>query len=175
MMKAGLEMELTRVPGDRRLYALGDVGTLRLEGLLMRAATGNAGRDSWRFARRGFWQRTIEASDPTGRVVGTFTPHDLRRGGHLRWHDIDYALRPHSNWRERYVLVDGERELALLKATGWWGWGTRTPVRLNVPDLRAVDPGLLLFTTFVVRSLANATDSNAATTATVTTTTSSGG
>ena len=46
------ELELKRTPGDRRLYALEDVGTLRLEGITSRKATAEAGADRWRFARR---------------------------------------------------------------------------------------------------------------------------
>jgi hypothetical protein len=166
--------ELTRVPGDRRSYALDDVGKLRLEGLLMRTATATAGTESWHFARRGFWQRAVEATDASGQTVGVFEPRDIRRGGRLRWRDSDYTLRPHSSWRERYVLADGDHELALVEATGWWGWGAQRPVRLNVDDLAATDPGMLLFTAFVVRALADAVSTSAGTAATVTTTTSGG-
>jgi hypothetical protein len=174
-MNRRYDIELTRIPGDRRCYALDDVGTLRLEGLLMRTATATAGAETWRFARRGFWQRAIEASDAAGETVGAFAPRDIRRGGRLRWRKTDYTLRPHSSWRERYVLGHGNRELALVEASGWWGWGARRPVRMNVDDLAATDPGLLLFTAFVVRALADAASTNAGTAATVTTTTSSGG
>ena len=54
-LPAMADLELKRVPRDRRLYALNGVGTLRLEGLLSRAATGEAGGRRWRFSRRGFW------------------------------------------------------------------------------------------------------------------------
>jgi hypothetical protein len=67
--------------------------------------------------------------------------------------DREFALRPASSWRERYALVDGDRELALLDGTSWG----RRPVRITVDDTEAVEPGLLLFATFVVRGLAEDT------------------
>jgi hypothetical protein len=144
------DLELTRVPGDRRLYALEGVGTLRLEGFASRSATAEARSESWRITRRGFWQRIIEATDDAGIVVGDFEPRGLRRGGTLRWADRDLMLRPASLWRERYALADGDHELALLDGRGWG----RRPVRITVEDLAALEPGLLLFTAFVVRGLA---------------------
>ncbi len=91
------------------------------------------------------------ATDEGGVVVGEFEPRGgLRRGGTLRWEHREYALRPSSSWRERYALLDGETELALLDGKGW---GKR-PVAVTVADLALVEPGLLLFATFVVRGLA---------------------
>lgn len=57
------DLELKRRAGDRRLYALEGVGTLRLKGLASRAATAEAGGSSWQIGRRRFWQRRIEATD----------------------------------------------------------------------------------------------------------------
>ena len=48
------ELELIRTPGDRRRYALDDVGTICLEGLFSRSANAEAGSDHWHFARSGF-------------------------------------------------------------------------------------------------------------------------
>jgi hypothetical protein len=144
------ELELTRSGDDRRRYEVDGVGALRLGGFLSRGATAEAGAAEWSFARRGFWQQTVEATDATGDVVGSFQPGKLRRGGALRWGGRDLVLRPASRWRERYALVDGDRELAALEGKGW---GKR-PVKIAVDDPRAVDPGLLLFATFVVRGLA---------------------
>ncbi len=144
------ELELTRSADDRRRYEVDGVGALRLGGFLSRGATAEAGTAEWSFARRGFWQRTVEATDATGDVVGSFQPGKLRRGGALRWGVRDLELRPASRWRERYALVDGDRELAALDGKGW---GKR-PVKIAVDDPAAVDPGLLLFATFVVRGLA---------------------
>ncbi len=53
------ELELTRTRGDRRLYGLEGIGTLRLDGTFARSATAEAGRDTWRFTQRGFWRRVI--------------------------------------------------------------------------------------------------------------------
>jgi hypothetical protein len=106
------ELELTRAPGDRRLYVLPGVGTLRFQGLLSRAATADVDGSSWRFARSGFWQRRVLATDAAGTTVGDFTPNTLRRGGTLHWNGRELTLRPASAWRERYALADGERELA---------------------------------------------------------------
>ena len=90
------ELELTRAPNDRRLYALEGVGTL--------------------------------------------------------------ALRPASAWRESYALADGDRELAILAGKSWG----RRPVKVSVDDLDVLEPGLLLFATFVVRGLAEDAGSAAA-------------
>lgn len=144
------ELELTRTPGDRRLYALQGFGTVRLEGLFARKATAEADGRSWRFARRGFSQRLMEATDAAGTVVGEFVPRSLRRGGTLRWAGRELELRPASSWRERYALAEGERELAVLDGKGW---GLR-PVKVTVDDPGAVEPELLLFAVFVVRGLA---------------------
>ncbi len=82
----------------------------------------------------------------------------MRRGGALRWGGRELALRPASRWRERYALVDGERELVLLDGKGW---GKR-PVTVTVDDPGAVELGLLLFAAFGVRGLAEDTNAAAA-------------
>jgi hypothetical protein len=144
------DLELKRVSGERRLYALEGLGTLRLEGIASRAATANVAGKSWRIARRRFWMQDIEATDAAGATVGSFEPRTLRRGGTLRWAGRDLALRPASQWRERYALADGEKELAILDGKGWG----RRPVTISIDDPAAVEPGLLLFAAFVVRGLA---------------------
>lgn len=144
------DLELTRAPGDRRLYVLDGVGTLRVEGFASRAATAEAGAKRWWLARRGFWRRRIQATDTGGIVVGEFEPSSLRRGGVVRWAGRELTLRPASRWRERYALADGDRELAVLDGKGWG----RRPIQISVGDPGAVEPGLLLFAAFVVRGLA---------------------
>jgi hypothetical protein len=145
-----VDLELTRTRDDRRLYALERVGTLRLQGFASRGATVQADGSSWRIARRGFWQRLIEATDASGTVVGEYEPRSVRRGGTVRWAGRDLVLRPASSWRERYALADGDRELAVLDGKGWG----RRPVKVTVDDAEPVDPGLLLFAAFIVRGLA---------------------
>lgn len=145
-----VRIELKRTEEDRRLYALEGVGTLRLEGLGGRMATAEAGAESWHLTRRGFWRRTILATDAADSVVGEFEPRGLRRGGALRWAGRELELRPASKWRERYALADGDRELAVFDGKGWG----RRPVEVSVDDPATVEPGLLLFAAFVVRGLA---------------------
>jgi hypothetical protein len=145
------ELALTRSAGDKRRYELDGIGTLRLGGWATRWATAAAGERKWGFARRGILGTVVQATDPAGTVVGSFAGRSIKRGGALRWQDHDYALQPDSRWRERYALVDGDRTLATMEGHAW---GKR-PVRVDLPDDGArVDPGLLLFTAFVVRALA---------------------
>jgi hypothetical protein len=144
------ELELTRSRDDRRRYELEGVGSLRLEGWGARRATADTGEGAWQFARRGVLKPTVEATDLAGTPRGEFKARGLRRGGTLRWGEREFALRPASAWRERYALVDGERELLLLDGKGW---GKR-PVKITVEDLAAIEPGLLLFAAYVVRGLA---------------------
>ena len=145
------ELELPRTAGDRRSYALAGIGTLRVKGWSPRVASAEAGGRRWEIARRGLWRRTIEATDAAGATPARFTARGIRRGGALRWIDRELALRPASRWRERYVLADGERELALIEGKGWG----RRPVKVTFDDREALDPGLLLFAVFVVLGLAN--------------------
>jgi hypothetical protein len=144
------DLELSRTEGDRRLYSLEGVGTLRFQGLASRAGAAEAGGTTWRIGRTGFWRRRIVAIDEAGAVAGEFEPRGLRRGGTVRWAGRELVLGPASSWRERYALVDGDRELAVLDGKGWG----RRPVTVTVDDPGAVEPGLLLFAAFVVRGLA---------------------
>jgi hypothetical protein len=75
----------------------------------------------------------------------------------LLWEGHEHVLKPDSRWTERYALLDGERRLALLEGKGW---GKR-PVRVDVDDT-TIDAGLLLFTAFVVRALAEDASSGGA-------------
>jgi hypothetical protein len=144
------ELELTRSREDRKLYVLDGVGTLRLHGWTSRTATGEAAGRSWEIERRGIFTSAFEATDASGTTVGAFRGRTLRRGGTVFWGERELELRPASAWRSRYALADGERELAIFDGKGW---GKR-PVAVIVDDLRAIDPGLVLFTAFVVRGLA---------------------
>jgi hypothetical protein len=151
------DLELTRSRDDRRLYELAGVGTLRLEGLFSRRATAQAGAATWSFDRVGFWRTTIEATDASETVAGTFDPRTFKGGGTLFWRGRELELRRASVWKDRYALADGDRELAVLDGRSW---GKR-PVTITVDDPAALEPGLLLFTAYVVRSLAEDSSSAA--------------
>jgi hypothetical protein len=159
-MDAMAELELTRSADDRRRYEVAGIGALRLAGAFSRRATAQAGDASWSFDGRGLWQRTITASDAAGSVVGSFDRRSWGRGGKLRWQGRELELRPASRWKDRYALVDGDRELAVLEGKGWG----RRPVKLDVDDPAATDPGLLLFAAYLVRRFAEDTASAAAAT-----------
>lgn len=88
------ELELARSTGDRRLYAFGDIGTVRLKGWAARAARAEANGRAWDIALRGLWGREVEATDETGTTVGRFKARGMRRGGTLRWVDREFTLRP---------------------------------------------------------------------------------
>jgi hypothetical protein len=145
-----IEFELERVKGDRRLYAFGDVGTVRLEGLFGRNATAEAGHEQWTF-RRSVWTRTIEAVAVSGEIVGEFRGRLLHSGGTIRWNGSDVLLRRGTMWRERYVLEDGRRKLARFDVRAWG----RFPVSVCIEVPAEVEPGLLLFAAFVVRAAAD--------------------
>jgi hypothetical protein len=154
------ELELTRTPGDKKLYELAGVGTLRLRGWTGRSATAEtaAGDRAWELVHRGILRTVIEASDAAGTPTGAYEPRTFRRGGALTWQGRDYGLRPASAWKQRYALTDGERELASIEGKGW---GKR-PVKVVTDDPASLPPGLLLFAVYVVRALAEDAQSAAA-------------
>jgi hypothetical protein len=144
------ELTLTRVFGDRRLYAFEGVGSIRLTGLGKRGGLAEAGGQRWQITALSFWKRDIRATDTAGIVVGEFAGRALAGGGELRWYGRDYVLRRHTIWRERCGLSDGARELATIDGKSWGAH----PVTIRGDDLSVIDPGLLLFAAFVVRALA---------------------
>ena len=144
------EFELTRSKQDRRLYDLGALGSLRLEGVMSRRATATSAGQTWQLGRVGLFGRAMQAVGAGGVVVGEFDPRAIRRGGELRWSGRVLELRPASVWRERYALAIGDDEVALFDAKSWG----RTPVKVEILRPEAIEPGLILFTTFVVRELA---------------------
>lgn len=148
------DLELTLSPHDRRLYALEGVGTLRLT-FTSRGATAEAGVNSWRIANRRWWRWAMDATDAAGTAVGSFEPGHYGHGGIVRWDTREFTLRPTKLGRQRYALAeDGDRQLAILAGKSL---GPR-PVTITVEDASAIDPGLLLFAAFLVRSFAVAAD-----------------
>ena len=129
-LMAMTEVELTPNAGRSPSLRAGRDGSLRLQGLLSRSAIAEAERRDMRaFPDAGSRQRQIHAIDSAGASVGAFEPNTLRRGGTLLWEGRELALHPASSWRERYALVDGDRELAILDGKGW---GKR-PVKVMLP------------------------------------------
>jgi hypothetical protein len=159
------ELELTRSKEDRRLYNLEGIGSLRLDGFFSRSATASAAGVTWRMGRAGFWGRRIEAFREGNVLAGEFDPRTIRRGGELRWNGRPYALRPASNWRERYALAVGDTEVAVIEGKDWG----RKPVKVEILRPEGVEPGLLLFAVYVVRSLAEDASAAAASVATTST------
>ena len=143
-------LELTRSKDDRRLYELGALGSLRLEGVFARRATATSAGVTWRFGRSGLFGQKIYALGSGDELVGEFDPRAIRRGGELRWKGQSFELRPASAWRERYALAVGDQELALFEGKGWG----RRPVKLEILRPEGIEPGLMLFAAFVVRSVA---------------------
>ena len=141
---------LTRIPGERRVYAVRDVGTLRLTGWGSRTAIAEGGGLGWQLAHRGIWQPVFQATDAAGDIVGDFRGRTLQHGGVLRWSDRELDLRPDGFCGERYALVEEGRTLATIESTGGWG---RRPVEIGIDDPEAIDPGLVLFAVFVVTTL----------------------
>jgi hypothetical protein len=169
------EIELIRAPGDRRLYELGTIGSLRLNGWLMRSATAQAGGDRFLLERASWSSAAVDAKDDGGQTIGTFRPRPLRRGGAITWRDAEYSLRPVAALRERYELVAGGHELAAIEARGWWGWGSRRPLKMTLSQGDRLDPGLLLLVAYVVRTLADKSSSDAGAASVATTTGAYGG
>ena len=158
---------LTRSRNDRRLYELGSLGSLRLKGWFLRAADARTETESFTVSKTKTFDATVVATDSTAEQLGVFRPRSLRGGGTLEWRGTTYDLSHDAMLAERYSLMDGERVLAEVYARGWWGWGTKRPVELTVHDDR--DRALLLFVTFVVRTIANQRNSDAAAVTTATT------
>jgi hypothetical protein len=82
------------------------------------------------------------------RLEGLFSRRGTAEAGALRWSFDRVGFW--RMWKDRYALADGDRKLAIIDGRSWG----RRPATITVDGPAAVDPGLLLFATYVVRSLA---------------------
>ena len=129
------DFELTRASGDRRLFSIPGVGTLRDDGFRAGTTTATSadGDASWTLSKHGFWRRTIRASDAVGTVIGEFTGRTFSRGGRLWWDGREMTIDATSTWRSRFALVEDGRDLVVFDAKGWGagrcGWRSRSPER----------------------------------------------
>ena len=158
------ELELTRTPGDRRLYDLPGVGTLRLPGLFARVATAEADASRWQLRKRGLLGRAVDATDLTGSQGGGSSPTAFAEAASCAG-TAGSSPCGRQGWRERYALADGDAELATVESKGWG----RRPVKVVVEDDATLEAGLLLFAVYVVRGLGEEASSAAATGATAAT------
>jgi hypothetical protein len=144
------ELRLRRDPEDRKRYVLDDVGEMRLGKWYERGATiySNAG-ESWEL-RSSAWRGAVSATHSSGAEAATYEPRGaFKRGGEITLADTAeaYALKPSSNWRNRYALWSGERELAAVETRDWSG----QEVAVEVDDSASLDPLLLLPACYLVR------------------------
>lgn len=141
--------ELVPSPGDRRLYAVKGIGTVRVTGWTWHAATAEAHGRSWQITRQRIWPSVIQAADAAGDIVGEFRGRRLHHNTTLRWFDRELALTTDRLRCDRYILVEDDRTLATIDGTG----SGKHPLNITINGTAEVDPGLLLFAAYVVRTL----------------------
>jgi hypothetical protein len=144
-------VRLTPSPGDHRLYVVKGIGTLRVTGWTWREATAEAGGRSWQITRHGIWPPVIQAADVAGDIVGEFSGHRLHHGAALRWSSRELALRIDRLRQDRYVLVDDDRRLATIDGVG----SNKRPLNVAIDATADIDPEVVLFAIYVVRTLAH--------------------
>jgi hypothetical protein len=152
-----IQLELRRLPHERHIYQLGEVGIVRRSKMGWRGAHLQAGDRHWTVAASGVWKTRVHAIDPTGNVVAEYLPRAFRGGGSLRWYGRELASRATSSWRQRYALSDHGRDIVTVNATA----DRCRPATMTVLDPGLAERGLLLF----MAVLAVWTASEAATTA----------
>ena len=159
------QLELRRVPDERHAYFIDGIGRLRRDGGMFSSSfVGEAAGHSWRFAGRGLMQHTLEATDSNGAVIGRFVPNTIRRGGHLEWGARQLMLNPATRSRDGYVVREEDRDIIRIENRSWG----RRPLKLTLIGADPIEPGLVLFTAFVVHRLADNDASAAASVVAVT-------
>jgi hypothetical protein len=69
----------------------------------------------------------------------------------LRWSHRELELRIDTLRQDRYILVDDDRRLATIDGAG----SDKRPLNVAIDDTADIDPELLLFAIYVVRTLAH--------------------
>ncbi len=143
------ELALTRSGDDRRRYELAGYGSIRRSGWASRDSELRTTTGRVYVARpRGWTQRTAEAVDQVGSVVGEFRQRKvMSHAGDVAWTGLPHEISRESVWRGSYVLTHHGARLLAVKARGWG----RTPAVVTLDD-RSVDAGLVLFSVWLVQS-----------------------
>jgi len=154
------ELALTRASDDRKRYDLPGYGSLRRDRWFSRRCVLRTDDGRELTARtQGMLQRAAEAVDRSGSVVGDYRQRRLvNRGGDLAWSGLPYEVTSQSMLHTRDVVSRHQEPVVSVHVKAWGG---RTPAVVTVSDPRA-DPGLVLFTVWLVQTFAHSASSEAA-------------
>jgi hypothetical protein len=142
------ELALTRSADDRRRYELAGLGSLRRPRLLSRDAEVTTRDGVVRTTHLSPTGKYAQITDAHGGQVGEYartrwTDHS----GTVTWRGLPYDLTVESHWRNRYLLSHHGSDVVRVACRGWG----KKPATLELLDPR-VDPGLVLFTTWLVQT-----------------------
>ncbi len=146
------EGTLTRSVEDRRRFELEGYGWLRSEGWLShKAESGSTTGAGWRFEPTGWTGGRAEALDAmSGLPVGDYRrTGSFRQRGTVTWGARSYELTGVGWGGQRFQLTSGGTILVELKARSWG----RSRVTLTIDESLDREPGLVLFTCWLVQLL----------------------
>jgi hypothetical protein len=155
-MTAGLLLQ--RIPGERRAFALGDVGVLRYGGGWRSDAVAEADGSRWELRREGWLGRQATAIPELG---GEPVLRWHARGGELTWHGRALRWSRRGLLRRWYELDGADGTLARFTVGSIRGSVRVELLRDDVPAL------LLLFGSWLARTQARDEDTATASAATV--------
>ena len=151
-VRAMREGTLTRSAEDRRRFELEGYGWLRSEGWLThKAGAGATSGAGWRFEPQGWTGGRAEALDATsGLPVGVYRrTGSFRQRGTVTWGARSYELTGVGWAGERFQLSSDGATLVELKVRGWG----KKRVALTIDESLDREPGLVLFTCWLVQLL----------------------
>ena len=141
---------LTRSVEDRKRFDLEPWGWLRGKGWLTeKSDAGTPTGTVWHFEPRGWTGGRAEALDAvSGQAVGDYRwTGSFRRRGTVTWGARSYELASEGWFGKRYELRAEDRTFVGLEVKGWG----RRPVTIEVDESLDAEPGLVLFSCWLVQ------------------------
>ena len=152
-----IELALTRSADDRRRYELVGYGSIRRPRWLSRTVEIQTGDGVVRTTKQSPTGKFASLSEGAGSVVAEYErTRWTNHGGTVSWRGLPFDLAVESQWRRRYLLSRDDRELLRVTCRGWG----KTPAAVEVLD-NSLEPGLVLFTTWLVQTFVEMDSSSA--------------
>ena len=142
------ELALTRSADDRRRFELVGHGSIRRSGWLARNAVIRTGDGVERTTKQSPTGKFASLTEAAGSVVAAYErTRWVDHGGTVTWRGLPYDLAVESHWRHRYLLSRNGADVLRVTCKGWG----KKPAVVEVHD-PAIDPGLVLFTTWLAQA-----------------------